>query len=494
MIQRRTVLAGGVSALATGAWANAPERSLRPQARQVGVGVRPLARKTAADIIAETDIGGDVGFVIADVKTGQVLEAVAPDMALPPASVTKAITAIYALEALGPTHRYNTRVLATGPVVDGILEGDLVLAGGGDPTLDTDDLALLAAAVKDSGLTQVRGDFYVWGGALPSVDEIDPGQLDHLGYNPSISGLNLNFNRVHFEWKQNGATYDVTMDARSANYRADVTVAQMQIVDRGAPVFAYTSDGDIDRWSVARGALRRDGSRWLPVRVPALYAGEVFATFARSHGIVLKTPKRAQAAPTGRLLARHQSPPMTVLMQDMLKFSTNLTAEVAGISATQARVSGRRGLRTSALGMSRWLGDRGVSGEFADHSGLGDTSRIAAGDMVTLLLGNDAFSQLRPLMKPVKMVDENRKALPDFDAEVRAKTGTLNFVTTLAGYLRTSGGRDLAFAIFGADLEARAAGKRRGDETPAGSAVYNNRVKWLQQRLLQRWAILGDLT
>jgi len=102
--------------------------------------------------------------------------------------------------------------------------------------------------------------------------------------------------------------------------------------------------------------------------------------------------------------------------------------------------------------------------------------------------------RLRPIMKVIRLVDENRKDIPATGAEVRAKTGTLNFVTTLSGYLRTAGGRDLAFAIFGADLEARQEGKRRGDETPAGSAIYNNRIKGLRQRLLQRWAVLGDLT
>lgn len=493
-MKRRAMLGMTASLLATTAWGNAPERSLRPVARQIGVGVSPVARKTAADIIAETDIGGTVGFMIADVKTGEVLEAVNADAQLPPASVTKAITALYALEAMGPAHRYQTNIVATAPIVDGILSGDLILAGGGDPTLDTDDLAQLAAQLKDAGLTEVRGDFFVWGGALPAVEEIDPAQLDHLGYNPSISGLNLNFNRVHFEWKQNGAGYDVTMDARSENYRADVTIAKMDVVDRGAPVFAYLRAGDVDQWSVARGALRRDGSRWLPVRVPALYAGEVFATFARSHGIALKPAKRAAAAPVGTVIATHDSPPLTILMQDMLKYSTNLTAEVAGITATQARVGGRRGMRTSALGMTRWLDERGVAGSFVDHSGLGDASRISASAMVKLLLDRNAAGQLRPLMKAVRLVDENRKAIPETGAEVRAKTGTLNFVTTLSGYLRTPDGRDLAFAIFGADLEAREAGKRRGDETPAGSAVYNNRVKWLQQRLLQRWAVLGDLT
>ena len=493
-MHRRMMLGATVSALATSAWGRAPEQSLRPQARQIGVGVSPVARMSAADIIASTDVGGTVGFVIADVVSGDILEAVDPQIALPPASVTKAVTALYALETLGPAYRYQTRVLATAPVVNGVLDGDLILAGGGDPTLDTDALAVLALQLGETGLTEVRGDFYVWGGALPSIEEIDPDQLDHLGYNPAISGLNLNFNRVHFEWKRNGVSYDVKMDARSANFQPDVTVATMQVVDRGAPVFAYVDDGDTDRWSVARSALNNEGSRWLPVRVPALYAAEVFTTFARAQGIMLKPVKRLAAEPDAATLTHIESAPMSVILRDMMKYSTNLTAEVTGLSATKSRADGPRGLRASALGMSRWMVEHGVNAAFVDHSGLGDTSRISAQDMVALLTGQGVSDQLRPLMKPVRLVDENRKDIPATGAEVRAKTGTLNFVTALSGYLRTPNGRDLAFAIFGADLDARAEGKRRGNETPAGSAIYNNRVKWLQQRLLQRWAVLGDLT
>jgi len=61
---------------------------------------------------------------------------------------------------------------------------------------------------------------------LPNLDEIDESQLDHLGYNPAISGLNLNFNRVHFEWKRAGGGYSIAMDARSELYKPAVTVAR----------------------------------------------------------------------------------------------------------------------------------------------------------------------------------------------------------------------------------------------------------------------------
>lgn len=494
MISRRAFLAATFGTVATAGLADAPLVSLRPVMRTVeGDLTGPRMRQSLAEVIAASELTGHVGVVLSDAKTGEVIDHHDADIQLPPASVTKAVTALYALEALGPEFQFETRVVANGPILNGILDGDLILAGGGNPNLVTDDLAVLAERLKESGITEVRGKFYVYDDALPNLDEIDESQLDYLGYNPAISGLNLNYNRVHFEWKKQGADYKVSMDARSETYRPAVQMARMRVVNRDVPIFTYADGGETDEWTVARGALGNGGSRWLPVRHPAIYAGEVFATFARSHGIALSQPREISALPTGDVVAVHQSDALSRVMRDMLLYSTNLTAEVAGLAATEGRTGQKRGLRTSALGMTQWAKTRaGISATFADHSGLGDASRISASEMVQLLNADGAMAQLRPIMKTIAMRDEANKRIPDHPVTVLAKTGTLNFVSCLAGYLRTQSGRDLTFTIFAADLEAREKGKRSGDEQPFGSITFNTNAKRLQQVLLQRWAALND--
>ena len=488
-VTRRMMLAGLLGSAATGALGQGLVTSPRPRARPMTSGrIRPVARPSLADTIARAALGGAVGVVLADAQTGEVLDSHLPDTAVPPASVTKAVTAVYALEALGPDHRFVTRLLATAPVVDGILDGDLILAGGGDPNLVTDDLAALAQRMHDAGLREVRGQFLVYGAALPNLDELDQSQLDHLGYNPAISGLNLNFNRVHFEWKRQSGNYTVTMDARSKTYRPAVTVSKMRIVDRDLPIYAYREVSERDEWSVARRALGAAGSRWLPVRQPEIYAGEVFATFARSHGVVLPRPKEVLTLPQTQEVARFESAALVQMMQAMLRFSTNLTAEVAGMAATQKRAGGMRGLRTSALAFSGWVRARtGGAPVFADHSGLLDSTRVSASQIVTLLQRPEVQAMLRPILKQHTFVNEKGRALADQPGLIVAKTGTLNFVTTLAGYITTVGGRELIFAIFAADLEAREKGKAAGDEQPFGSISFNTKAKALQQQLLRRW-------
>jgi D-alanyl-D-alanine carboxypeptidase/D-alanyl-D-alanine-endopeptidase (penicillin-binding protein 4) len=480
------MLAGAVSGLATAAFSQAPLTSVRPVAR-----VQP--RDAIAKLVQNSGMSGDVGVRVVDLETGEVLESISDAIAQPPASVTKAFTALYAVETLGATHVFKTRLFADGDIENGILNGNLILTGSGDPELDTDDLAELARALKATGLTEVKGEFRVWDDALRNTDEIDSGQLDHLGYNPTITGLNLNYNRVHFEWKREDDDFVTTMDARSTNYRPAVTTSRIEVIDRQSPIFTYRDLGNADAWTVAKQSLNDAGSRWLPVRYPALYAGEVFATFARSNGIVLQAPQETMEEPTGTPLAEYTGRSLTEVMRGMLRYSTNLTAEVSGLAATNKRAGQRRGLRTSAFGMSQWISDRcgGIDPAFVDHSGLGDRSRVSVADTVAMLAATNVQDTLEPMMREIRLVGDNQQVIARDGMQVRAKTGTLNFVSTLAGYVRTDKGRNLAFAIFASDLEAREAGKREGAERPTGARSWNRRARALQQDIIKHLALLS---
>src|SRR5690606_14414962 len=340
-ISRRHLLGGMAAGLAAGmglpAAANAPLRSLVPQARAGGA-VRALgpAAVPAEELIRAAKLGGEVGYVVADARTGLILEARAGDRPMPPASTLKVITSLYALEHLGAGYRFPTRLIATGPIAGGKVQGDLILAGGGDPTLSTDDLGDMAAALKSRGITGVAGRFRVWGGALPYLEAIDGSQPEWLGYNPAVSGLNLNFNRVNFVWKRAGKGYEVGMDARAERFAPPVYSSRVALADRELPVFTYRR-GKVEEWTVATKALGKGGSRWLPVRRPELYAGDVFQTLARAQGIPLPAPEVATGVPAGAVLVERASAELPVILRDMMRFSTNMTAEVVGMAASARR-------------------------------------------------------------------------------------------------------------------------------------------------------------
>ena len=485
-LTRRGILAGLLTGVAAPALGWAPERSLRPQAR-----ARHLKAPNRSDrIVADAGLRGVVAFALADAATGQVLEARNAQRPIPPASVAKAVTAAYALETLGTDYRFRTNVYASGKVANGVLKGDLILYGSGDPVLNTDQLADLARKVRAAGIAGIEGRFLVIGTALPSVDLIDRNQPAHVGYNPSISGLNLNFNRVHFEWKRSTQGYTVTMEARGQRFQPKVAMTRMQIADRRTPVYTYRKDKNADNWTVARGALGNGGARWLPVRHPDLYTGEVFRTVARAQGLLLPAPTLSRSSPRGRVVAQHASPQLYILCRDMLKYSTNLTAEVLGLAATTARQGRPAGLKASGRAMSSWARGRfGMQATFVDHSGLGDASRVTAADMARML-ARASSGPLKNLMKPIAMRNSSNEVIKGHPVKVRAKTGTLNFVSGLGGYLTAQDGSELVFAIFAADLDTRAKIRREDRERPQGARPWNRRAKAIQQQLLQSWGTL----
>ncbi len=457
-ITRRVVLSQLLAGGASAAFAGAPATSLRPPPR-------PSREPAAARALIEAArLGGKVTFAVADAETGEVLEALSPIYPMPPASVNKAPTALFALETLGREHRFATRLVATGPVVNGRIDGDLVLQGSGDPTLDTDALGQLAADLKAAGVREVAGTFRVDAAALPEVPWIDPDQPDHVGYNPTIGALNLNYNRVHFEWKRASSGYDITMEARALRFRPGVQVARMEVVDRRTP---------------ARRALGSEGARWLPVRRPTSYAGEVFRTLARSHGIVLRDGGAGSGA-GGTVLAEWRSAPLETMLRDMLDYSTNLTAEVVGLTASGALGPPPADLAASAARMNGWLAARyGLHRPaLIDHSGLGYGNAITARDLVRMLAGT---RRLEPLLEEVRVTDDGKT--------VRAKTGTLNFVSALAGYI-PAGGRTLAFAILTADVARRDAIPPEQRERPEGARGWAGRSRRLQRDLIGRWMSL----
>jgi D-alanyl-D-alanine carboxypeptidase/D-alanyl-D-alanine-endopeptidase (penicillin-binding protein 4) len=492
MVSRRFLLAAAPAALISAtsgrARARPPEASIYPARRPEDLFRRSLP--PLAEVVAEAGLPGRVGCAVADAETGEMLEVFNGLYPLPPASVAKAVTTAYGLDRLGPGYRFRTMLVTDGSIRDGRLEGDLWLVGGGNPILDTDALDDMARALAESGLTEVTGTFRVATDALPFIDQIDPSQLPHAGYNPSVSALNLNFNRVFFEWERAGSEYVVRMDARSANFSPSVTVSSMKIEARDFPTYTYAQGSERDEWTVARGALGDSGGRWLPVRRPPAYLAEVFQIIARNRGIALGTPVFSESAPpTARVLVEHTSEPLEDILRGMMRWSTNLTAEVVGLTATQAGGVRPGSLAESGAEMSAWMAERlgARQAHFVDHSGLGVDSRLRPHDMTRALVAAGPRGMLRGLMRDIPILDVTGAPIPDHPLEVVAKTGTLNFVSTLAGYVGTPSGRTLAFSVFCADLDRRARLTEAQKERPPGGRSYNRRAKALQQELLRRW-------
>ncbi len=474
-ISRRFLLQTAFAGLASPALALAPETSVRPLMRTA-----PEPKPSGADIVTAYGLRGRVAFALADLETGDVLDTLSPTQPMAPASVTKAMTAAFALDRLGAGHRFTTQILATGDMVDGVLNGDLILLGSGDPTLNTDRLGDLLLALREQGMRRVNGRLILNGGGFPYLRQIDPRQPPQVGYNPAIAGLNLNFNRIRFDWTRwdDIAGYKMTMRASGKRFEPDVSISRIIPVERDFPVYSHRLVTGGEEWEVARPALGREGGRWIPTRVPMQYAGEAFRGIARQVQIQMPEPI-IDAVPDGaRVLAETHSDPLTDIARDMLRFSTNLTAEVLGFAG-----SGQPTLDGSAGALSDWCAQSGMTGRFVDHSGLGVDSQVTAGGLMRFMLAQKD-SGLQGILRDMSNNAQGRARAPG--AQIFAKTGSLNFVSTLSGYL-IGQRKSYAFAILTDDLPSRARIAPDDRERPAGSGTWAKRSRTLQYQLLANW-------
>lgn len=478
----------------------APERAPVPPVRGEGATglAAPPPPPDGEEMARRFQLAEAAGWIVVDLDTGEVLEAHNADRLFVPASVAKLPTALYALDVLGPDWRFETRLVASGAVTGSTLAGDLYLQGGGDPELDTDGLLPLVTALTQGGIRRVEGAFYVDGGAAVELAAIDPDQPIDAPYNPALSGLCLNFNRVHLSWRpRSGREPDLAVEARAARLSPPAAGIRVALSSySGAPTFSHAVEDGVEVWRIRTAALgRRAGSRWLPVRQPALYAGRVFAGLAETYGLALPGPREGAAPVMGTVLARHASRPLALILGDMLEHSTNLTAELVGIAASRAGGALPGDPVASAAMMNAWAagfagfpaGDPGF--RLANHSGLSLASEVTPRRMAEVLLAAARRPALRGfedtavpgmvagLLKRHNIADDG-VALPE-GLVVRAKTGTMNFVRGLAGYIATPGGRRLAFAYFANDIAARGGG---------GDRNWLGRAKGLERALIRSWA------
>ncbi|MDX3311986.1 D-alanyl-D-alanine carboxypeptidase/D-alanyl-D-alanine endopeptidase [Streptomyces sp. NPDC054884] len=368
-----------------------------PNAVPTGAGVAGVLNPLLADPV----LGTRHAAAVVDVATGKHLYGAGAGTGLTPASTTKIATAVAALSAMGGEHRLTTRT---------VLEPDtkeLVLVGGGDPTLTARDddragwaglralAASSAAALKKRGLTHVT------------------------------------------------LSYDTTLYA-------------------GSEVHPIGPNGNLARvTALSADEGRPDGSTSGPVtRVPdpAADATRAFAAFLKADGITTTPPGPSKATTRAKSLASVSSPPLSVLVERMLTNSDNDIAEA--LARHTALATGVRadfaGGGAAVRAQLKKLGLPTAGVLIKDGSGLDRQDRITANLLTALLVkaGDPARPDLRPVLTglPVAgftgtLADRYRDGAAGV---VRAKTGTLTGVNALAGTVVDQDGRLLAFAFLAA--------------------------------------------
>lgn len=410
--------------------------------------------------------GSGAGVLVVSLDRGDTLFAREIDRLYTPGSNLKLFTAAAALARLGPDYRFRTPLLATGQLDGDTLRGDLVLVGRGDPDLVTADLAVLVDTLVSRGVRVITGDLRADASWFDAV-EWGTGWMWDDGpywYWPYVSALTLNDNTVSVTVRPTafGDTVAVVLDPPTRYVEVRVTARTT------AP--GTEPDLEIDRhWTPKEnvidvlGTLPAGGDSVVALRTvedPALYAATVLGELLAARGVtVLGTvrhgPLMGAAAAT---VARHGSDSLAVSLRNFLKASDNLTGEqlVKQLGAESAGPPGsyETGLAAVLAYLAREVGIDTLALRIADGSGVSRYNLVTARQIVQLLAHMAGQKKLGPLYAtalPIAAVDgtlEERMAGTPAAARARAKTGSLEGVTALSGYVPSSTGERLAFGIL----------------------------------------------
>jgi D-alanyl-D-alanine carboxypeptidase/D-alanyl-D-alanine-endopeptidase (penicillin-binding protein 4) len=363
---------------------------------------------------------GRACLVVHDAR-GRALYSRQPDLSLLPASTVKLLTAATVFERLGADARLTTEVRASQPPVDGIVDGDLWLVGGGDPLLATATFAVeaggdgpprpgsriedLADRVVASGVREVRGRLLG-----------DESRYDTLRYVPT--------------WRR-----------------------------------VYVADGEsgpLSALTVNDGFIRLRPAPPLPAAAPATAAARVLSTLLEQRGVQVGGTGEGVAPPGAVPLATLESLSMRDVVAEMLQLSDNTTAELltkelgfrfGGAGTTAAGLDVIRASAVETLGA--------LAGEFmlADGSGLDRANRATCDGVVALLDGDAAAQTLRPVL-PIAAQSgtlRGRFVGTPVAGRLAAKTGSLEGVVALSGYARDERDEVLVFSTLVSDPDENVA-------------------------------------
>ncbi|WP_051967268.1 D-alanyl-D-alanine carboxypeptidase/D-alanyl-D-alanine endopeptidase [Kitasatospora mediocidica] len=445
-----------------------------------GSGAPPRAPSPADALSADLDrlladprlSGAEVSALVTDAATGEVLYQHAPGALLLPASTLKTVTAAAALDLLGQDHRFTTQVLAAGPRTGATLGGDLVLRGGGDPSLLPADLEALAGQVADAGITEVSGAVLADASRYDDVPLGASWAWDDQAayYSPQISALTLTTDGDDDVGTVRLALTPDASPGGPAAVRVIPPEAPVRVtgrVDTGAAGSDTTVQADrrpggneiVLSGSLPAGSAETDA--WVAVDGPARLAATVFAAALARHGVAVRGGLREGPAPADAVaLAAHDSAPLSALLVPFLKLSNNGIAE--HLVKEIGRVRSGAGSWAAGLDLVRDFvhrnGLESTPARQVDGSGLSRQDLLTTSRLDALL----RFARRQPWFSawydalpvagdPRRMVGgtlTNRLRGTPAEGRVHAKTGSMTGVDALAGYLDRADGRTLAFSVL----------------------------------------------
>lgn len=392
------------------------------------------------------------------------------DAALNPASVMKLVTSFAALNQLGPGYRWSTDVWADGAIADGVLEGDLIIKGHGDPTLTLERMWLLQRELRARGVHHIRGNL-VLDLSHFEVPPFDSGAFDGEPlalYNAAPGALVANFNATTLRLKPDGHAVLIVPDIALPG----VTLTSQLVLEdstecngwKDAIIPLLPDPGRLELVMTGR-YPRGCGERAVSLNLfePVATFDFIFRGLWADSGGTLDGATVPGSAPQIEPLLAFVSEPLTVALARLNKYSNNLMARnlflTLGAEAFGAPATVDKGARA----VRDMLIQRGVPTRklvLENGAGLSRIERISADALTQLLRAayrSPVFAEFESAL-PIVAIDGTLKRRFNGSAltgNAHLKTGTLRGVSALAGYLYTASGQRASFVMLVNHANAR---------------------------------------
>ncbi|MBS0326441.1 MAG: D-alanyl-D-alanine carboxypeptidase/D-alanyl-D-alanine-endopeptidase [Proteobacteria bacterium] len=444
----------------------------------VAAGAAPAALPPGlAQVFARSGVPlAHVSVVVQDTAARAPIIALNAGRLRSPASVMKLVTTWSALNLLGPDYRWRTEVWLGGPLEGGVLHGNLVVKGYGDPSITVEQLQALAAELRANGLDAIDGDL-VLDRSFFRLPPFDPGAFDsepEKPYNVGPDALLVNFKAIHLVLAPSASDSGVAVTMEPA--LASVTLAHAPSLAQGIDCGNWRERAGLaidDRGDRATLAFHGSypascGARdwWISVLDHRHYAGDALAWAFRAAGGRFDGALREGRAPAGVApFATLASPPLYDVVTDINKYSNNVMAQQLFLTlATAARPP--PATFPAAIGaVRRYLASTGLAMPglvLVNGSGLSRSARATAAGLNRLLVAasrsnlRDAFANTLPVAATdgtlARRFRDERVA-----GQAVLKTGTLDDVRAIAGYVIDADDRWFSVVVLVNDRHAERA-------------------------------------
>lgn len=420
--------------------------------------------RSAAAAVKEFEqrYGGKVGISTQVLKTGKVPFSYNGTSPMIPASNLKIVTSAVALDVLGPDYRFETKLFGPGTSKGGVLDGDIVLKGAGDPTFfapyvdtSTAPFAEMASALKRNGINRVTGDLVIDDSDFDREFIPSAYHARYLlsSYAASVGGLGVNRNVV-------------TLSVGPSGVETDPPTGSLQFVNKvkigGYDQIWAERPRDSDRVTI-HGVTTPGSTAQTTITVfdPVRMAGSVCYRVLTNKNIQIDGKWRlvpeGQAASLNNmvLIAKHRSPTLVKLLEATNVDSNNLFAQHI-FRRLGATVVGLGNVRNSEAVVRDFfkrnhIADTGF--RMDDGSGLSEKNRVAPYQLVYLLKAMWDHPQGQLFIDTLPQPGEGTMRGRLGGCTVRAKTGTLNNHSGLTGYVVTAYGETVGFSILVNDMD-----------------------------------------